>query len=463
MLKIKNTLTGKIEEFTPIKKGLFSNKKVGMYNCGPTVYNRAHIGNLRAYIFSDLVRRALEFNNFKVNQVINITDVGHLTSDSDEGEDKVEQQAKKENISAEEITEKYTLEFFNDLDRLHIEKSKITFPKATDHIQEQINLIKNLEKKNLTYKTSDGIYFDTKKIDDYGKLGNIDIEGLKEGQRVEKNPEKKNATDFALWKFSGDTKRQQEWESPWGVGFPGWHLECSAMSIKYLGKSFDIHTGGVDHVNIHHNNEIAQSESSTGKPFSKYWMHVNHIQIEGEKISKSLGNVIYLDELEKKGYSPMSYKYLLYSAHYSTLINFTEENLKASQKALFKIYDFLNKINEDGEINEKYLKEFTEVINDDLNTAKSIAIIFDLLSDDEVSDEDKKSTILKFNEFLNLGFDNPVIPEIEIPEEVIKLAKERSEARKNKDFETSDNLRDKIKELGFEIKDKGEEFEIEKI
>jgi len=461
MLKIKNTLTKNIEEFKPIKRGLFTSKTVGMYNCGPTVYSKAHIGNLRAYIFADLIRKTLEFNGYKVNQVINITDVGHLTSDSDEGSDKVEEQARKENKTAEEITEKYTGIFFNDLDRLNIDRSKIIFPKATDHIKKQIHIIEKLENKKLTYKTSDGIYFDTKSFKDYGKLGNIDINGLREGHRVEKNPEKKNSTDFALWKFSGDERRLQEWESPWGVGFPGWHLECSAMSIKYLGDSFDIHTGGIDHVNIHHNNEIAQSESFTGKLFAKYWMHVNHIQIEGEKISKSIGNVIYLDELEEKGYSPMSYKYLLFTAHYSTLINFTEENLKASQKALYKIYDFLNRTKGTGDVNEEALNEFKTAINDDLNTAKSIAVIFELLSNKNISDKDKKATILKYNEVLNLGFDNPKSIEVEIPKEVLILAEERKVARENKDFEKADSLREEITKHGFEVKDIGDSFELD--
>jgi cysteinyl-tRNA synthetase len=464
MLKLKNTLTGQIEEFKPIKKGFFGSKKVGMYNCGPTVYNKAHIGNLRAYIFADLLRKALEFNNFKVDQVINITDVGHLTSDADEGEDKVEAQAKKEQTTAKEITEKYTEMFYEDLKRLNINKSEIIFPKATDHISEQIKLIEDLERKDFTYKTSDGIYFDTSKFKDYGKLGNVDVEGLEEGARVERNEEKRNPTDFALWKFSGDQKRQQEWESPWGIGFPGWHLECSAMSMKYLGDTFDIHTGGIDHVNTHHNNEIAQSECSTGKPFAKYWLHANHIQIDGQKISKSLGNVIFLDELEEKGYSPMSYKFFLYGAHYSTLLNFTDDALKASQKALYKIYDFIQRTEnrEQGTVNDKYLKIFTHAINDDLNTSKAIATSFDLLGDEKVEDKDKKATLLKFDEVLNLGFRNPQKIEFEIPQEVQKLAEERQKARESKDFQKADQLRNEIEKQGFLVKDTPEGFDLDK-
>ncbi len=470
MLKIKNTLTGKIENFEPLKRTFWGKSKIGMYNCGPTVYSKAHIGNLRAYIFADLIRRTLEFNGYRVKQVINITDVGHLTSNSDEGEDKIEEQAKKENLKAKEITQKYTDLFFSDLDRLNIDKSKILFPKATEHIKEQIDIIKKLEKKGFTYKISDGIYFDTLKFKDYGKLGKIDIKGLEGGARIEVNKEKRNSTDFALWKFtprqnSRQGGRQQEWKSPWGIGFPGWHLECSAMSMKYLGETFDIHTGGIDHINTHHNNEIAQSESATGKALAKYWMHVNHIQINGEKISKSIGNVVYLDELESRGYTSMSYKYLLLTAHYSTLLNYTEENLRASQKALFRIYSFLLGVTSDqlSEISEDYYKKFKEAINDDLNTAKAIAIIFELLSDKGISNQDKKTTILKFNKVLNLGFDNPIILKTEIPEEVLNLANERLKARKNKDFVESDKLREKIKHLGFEIKDVPEGFKLDRI
>lgn len=463
MLKFKNTLTGKIEEFKPLKKAWFGKTKIGMYNCGPTVYNKAHIGNLRAYIFADLIKNTLEFNNYKVKQVINITDVGHLTSDADEGEDKVESQAKKENISAEEITQKYTDLFFEDLNKLNINKSKIAFPKATDHIKEQIDLIKKLEEKDLTYGTSDGIYFDTSKFKDYGKLGNVDIEGLDEGHRVESNPEKRNPSDFALWKFSGDQKRLQEWESPWGIGFPGWHLECSAMSMKYLGETFDIHTGGVDHINTHHNNEIAQSEASTGKPFAKYWMHSNHIQIDGQKISKSIGNVIFLDDLQSKGYHPMSYKMFLYGAHYSTLLNFTEESLKASQKALYKIYDFLNSTQNTGQINKQYLEIFTNALNDDLNTSKAVATIFDLIADNEIKNIDKKSTILKFDEALNLEFKKAEKLKLNIPKEIKKLAENRQRARAEKNWQKADEIRDEIKNEGYEVKDTDQGFEINKI
>lgn len=281
-----NTLTRKKEKFVPLK-----DKLVTMYNCGPTVYERPHIGNLRAYIFADTLRRVLEFNGYKVKQIINITDVGHLTSDADTGEDKIEKSAQEKQKSAFEIARFYEDLFKQDLNKLNIKKP-FKFPRATEHIKEMINLVQILEKKGYTYKTSDGIYFDTSKFKNYGKLAGLDKKNLKPGARVEVNPEKKNPYDFALWKFSPkDVKRQMEWKSPWGIGFPGWHIECSAMAMKYLGTTLDIHTGGIDHIDIHHTNEIAQSESATGKKFVRYWLHCNFLMVEGQKMSKSLGNI----------------------------------------------------------------------------------------------------------------------------------------------------------------------------
>lgn len=456
MIRFKNTLTRKIEEFRPIEE------EVRMYNCGPTVYNFSHIGNLRAYIFADLIKSALEMNNFKVKQVINITDVGHLTDDADEGEDKVEKRAREENLKAEEISQEVTDKFVSDLEKLKIDTSKIIFPKATDHIPEQIDLIKELEKKDFTYKISDGIYFDTSKFSEYGKLGGIDLSGLEEGARVEKNKEKKSPTDFALWKFSGDQKRQQEWESPWGIGFPGWHLECSAMSRKYLGKTFDIHTGGIDHIGTHHNNEIAQSESANESSLANYWLHVNYITIDGEKISKSLGNTVYIDDLIEKGINPISYKYWLYQSSYSTLTNFTWESLKAAQTALYKIYSFLEKTENAGEISDKYYKDFESAINYDLDTPRALATLWTLMADDEISDEDKKATLLEFDKVLKLNFNEPNIKE-EIPTEIIELAQKRQDAREAKDFNKSDEIRDQIQEKGYEIKDNGSDFELKRL
>jgi cysteinyl-tRNA synthetase len=440
MLKLQNTLTGELEEFKPINKD-----KVGMYNCGPTVYDYAHIGNLRAYIFADILKRTLEYNDYEVDQVINITDVGHLT---ESGIDKVEAKAKKERKEVKDISKFFTQKFFEDLERLDIDISKINFPKATEHINEKIQLIEKLEEKGYTYQISDGLYFDTSKFKGYGKLGGIDIEGLKEGARIDKNKEKKNPTDFALWRLSKE-KRQQEWESPWGFGFPGWHVECSAMSMKYLGDHFDIHTGGIDHVATHHNNEIAQSESLTGKKFVNYWLHNAFVSVDGKKISKSLGNLVLLDDLEKKGVSPLAYRYWLLTALYNSPINFTWEALNGAEIALSKLYEKFRELEDGGEINDNYKAIFKGFVNDNLNTPKAVALIWELLKDNEVSG--KRATLLEFDKVLGLGLED--LKEVKIPKEVKKLVKERAEARKDEDWSKSDKLRKEISKLGFEVKD----------
>jgi len=479
MIHFKNTLSGKIEEFKPITP-----YQVGMYNCGPTVYGRAHIGHARAYLFADLIKNTLTYNGYDVHQVINITDVGHLVSDSDEGADKVEEQAKKEHLDAKVITEKYTQDFKKTLTDLHIDISTITFPKASEHILEQIKMIQELEAKGFAYTTSDGVYFDTSKFPAYGELGHINIKGLQEGARVEANSDKKNVTDFALWKFSKE-KRQQEWESPWGVGFPGWHIECSAMAYKYLGTTFDIHTGGVDHIPTHHQNEIAQSVCAHNAPLANYWLHVNHITIDGQKISKSIGNTLYLEDLVAKNISPLAYKYWLYTSHYSTLSNFTFESVIAAQTAFHKIKDFLARhsrgggnfedrhsrghykstsilINQNkssgnpGQISPTYKEQFLKHINNDLNTPKAIALIWDMLKDTTVSDEDKKVTLLDFDKVLRLDLEHSNSNNsqtVEIPQSVITLAQRRKVARDNKDFALADALREEIEKAGFEVKD----------
>ncbi|MEI6850014.1 MAG: cysteine--tRNA ligase, partial [archaeon] len=368
MLKLFNTLTRKKEEFKPIKKG-----NVGMYSCGPTVYWYQHIGNMRAYLFADTLKRVLLYNKYKVKHVINITDVGHLTSDADEGEDKMEKAASKEGRSAKEIAEYYFDAFHKDLKKLNIlEPSKWT--KATEHIEEQIELIKKLEKKGYTYLTNDGIYFNTKKFKDYSKFARLNIEGLEAGKRIDIG-DKKNKTDFALWKFSGQTKRQQEWESPWGKGFPGWHIECSAMSMKYLGKHFDIHTGGIDHIPIHHTNEIAQSECATGDKFVNYWLHNDFLLFKGEKVSKSKGGLYTISELEELGYRAEHYRYLFLLTQYNRPLNFTIENLDAARTAFERIRRKIIELKEiklkGNDKTKQYEKEFLESINDDLNTPRA--------------------------------------------------------------------------------------------
>ncbi len=354
MLKLYNTFSRKKETFKPLK-----DKRVGLYSCGPTVYSYQHIGNLRSYIFSDILKRVLSYDGYKVKQVMNITDVGHLTSDADEGEDKIEKAARKEGKTAKEISEYYWKVFRQDFKKLNISEPDI-WCKATDHIKEQIALIKKLEEKGFTYKTGDGIYFDTSKFKDYGLLSRLKKEGLKAGKRVEMK-DKKNPTDFALWKFSEKPGlRQQEWQSPWAppgvqgkvMGFPGWHTECSAMSMKYLGeysggehcRTIDIHTGGEDHISVHHTNEIAQSEAATGKKFVNFWLHGAFLTFKGEKISKSKGGLYTISDLEEKGFSPLAYRYLCLTAHYSSKLDFSLETLKASQNALEKLYQRIKEI-----------------------------------------------------------------------------------------------------------------------
>jgi cysteinyl-tRNA synthetase len=419
------------------------------------------------------------YNDYGIKQVINITDVGHLTSDADEGEDKIETGAKREGIKVAKIIKQYTDAFMDDMQKLNIDISKIDFPKATENIPEQIAFIQTLDEKGYTYKTSDGIYFDTSLRSDYGKLGNIDTKGLEEGARVEKNKEKKNLTDFALWKFSKpEEQRQQEWDSPWGVGFPGWHIECSAMSRKLLGNQIDVHTGGVDHIPVHHNNEIAQTESVTGKQFVNYWMHNEFITIEGQKISKSLGNGILLKNVIDRRFSPLSLRYWFLTAHYRTQANFTWEALEGAQTALFKLHKhFVEDYGaKNGMVNEEYKNRFHEFINDDLDTPKVIALMWDLIKDDNVPDADKRSTLLDFDKVLGLGLDHSDKKLVtllsgkgeklelgKLPKTIQKLIDDREEARKNKDFTKADELRDKLKEKGYEIEDKEDGPEVHKI
>lgn len=470
-LHLHNTLSKKKEVFKPLKKSA-----VTMYNCGPTVYNYAHIGNLRAYIFADTIKRALLYNGYKVKQVINITDVGHLTSDADEGADKIEEGAKREGKKAQDIVKHFTKAFFDDLDKLNINRDTVVFPKASEHIEGQIAFIKTLEEKGYTYQTKDGIYFDTSMVADYGKLGGIDLKGIKEGARVKKNKEKKNPTDFALWKFSPpddspDEKRQQEWESPWGIGFPGWHIECSAMAMEHLGKQIDIHTGGIDHIPIHHNNEIAQTESVTNKQFSQYWMHSAHIMVEGQKISKSIGNTILLRNIIARGFSPIALRYWFLTAHYKTPMNFTWDALEGAQTAVSKLHkNIVEKLKaKGGKIDERYQKKFHIFINDDLDTPKAIALLWKLMKDEKISDADKRATILDFDKVLGLGLleSNKKLINLlsgkekqltigQIPKDLQELLNEREKARKDNDWEKADTIRNEIEQKGYEIEDTDE-------
>ena len=460
----KNTLSGEKEEFKTIEPG-----KVRMYNCGPTVYNEPHIGNLRAYIFADILRRTLEYNDYDVKQVINITDVGHLVADSEDGEDKMEKRAKETGKKAQDIAKEITDIFLNNLGDLGVQTAGIEFPHATEYIQEQIEMTKTLIEKGYAYITESGIAFDTTKFKDYGKLGNINIDEQLSGARVEADPSKHHPADFWLWKFNkGNAKRQQEWDSPWGKGFPGWHIECSAMSRALLGRQLDIHTGGVDHIPVHHNNEIAQSESVNGKKFVNYWMHNAHLMFDGKRFEKSSGHVLYLRQIKDRGYSPLALRYLFLSASYDTEQNFTWEALEASSKALQKLRKYYADnlaTQTNGIINPEYKAKFTQAINDNLSTPKALAITWELIKDDGIKLADKKATLEDFDRVLGLHLSAPTAATKSkqlsvIPKEVKKLLEERKKARAEKDWQKSDELRDKIKELGYKVIDKGDKQEL---
>ncbi|MEM3113414.1 MAG: cysteine--tRNA ligase [Candidatus Pacearchaeota archaeon] len=442
-IKFYNTLTRKKEVFKPIKKS-----HVSIYTCGPTVYWYQHIGNLRSYIFADTLKRVLLFNGYNVLHVINITDVGHLTSDADTGEDKIEAAARKEHKTAQQIANYYFSVFKQDLLKLNIIMPDV-WPKASEHIKEQISLIEKLEKKGYTYKTSDGIYFDTSKFKNYGRLARLNIKGLKAGKRIALG-EKKNKTDFALWKFSETPGiRQQEWNSPWGVGFPGWHIECSAMSMKYLGEKFDIHTGGEDHIPVHHTNEIAQSEGATGKQFVMYWMHGAFLTFKGEKVSKSKGGLYTLSELEEQKINPLVYRYFCLTTLYRKPLDFSLEKLKQTENAYQRLKNICEEVSDDNKINEKYLNEFIKAINNDLNTPKALQILWNLLRDKKA--KGKYQTIKKMDGVFAL---NLLIKEhLKIPEDVRRLIGEREKARKIKNWKLADEIRDKIKDLGYEVSD----------
>ncbi|MBU1036727.1 cysteine--tRNA ligase [Patescibacteria group bacterium] len=455
-----NTLNRKKEEFKPIKKD-----KVGLYACGPTVYDYAHIGNLRTYIFEDVLRRVLEYNNYKVKYIMNITDVGHLTSDADEGEDKLEKSSQKESKTVEEIAEFYTKAFKENLKDLNI-----LFPdkwcKATDYIKEQISFVKKLEKKGLTYQISDGVYFDISKYPAYAKLAKLNIEGQKEGARVGINKEKRNPTDFALWKLSAlqgthperseelHKKRQMEWKSPWGVGFPGWHLECSAMSIKHLGKEFDIHCGGIDHIPIHHTNERAQNWGVTDKETVKYWLHGEFLVINKERMGKSERNFVTLQTLKAKGLNPLAYRYFVLQAHYRSKLNFSWEALKAAQNGLDNLIKEISTFDPPKIGCAEFEQRFLQAINDDLDTPKTLAILQELIKSDYPSSA-KRQTIIKFDKILGLNL-NQYKQEKRLNSKIKELIEERQLARQKKDFKTADKIRRELEKQGIKIKDKAD-------
>ena len=443
-LTLRNTLSGKRELFEPL------GSTVTMYSCGPTVYDHQHIGNLRGAVLANTLRRALEASGYKVSHVSNITDVGHLVSDADEGEDKLEAAAKKMGKHTQEIAGEITRLYFADLDALGIDRSVMQFPRATQYIPEQIKLVETLLQKGYAYKISDGIYFDISKYQDYGKLGNINVRGQEAGARVEENTEKKNPHDFALWKLSkSGEKREQEWESPWGTGFPGWHLECTAMIFTLLGEQIDIHIGGEDLAPIHHNNEIAQAEAATGKQFVRYWLHNAFITINGKKVSKSLGNTVYLSEFADRGLEPRALRYLYLTAHYSQPMNFTWEAAQAANTTLNRLTKTYRELSSESDSQDEiFLKEFYAAIENDLDTPKALALIWENIK------TLNQATLAKADDILGLGLTEVRLPSmVEIPAEVQKLADERELARGAKDFARSDALRAQIEASGFEVKD----------
>jgi len=463
-VKLFNTLTRKVEDFTSIES-----PKVKLYTCGPTVYNFAHIGNLRTYIFEDILKRVLEESGYKVFHVMNVTDVGHLTSDQDSGEDKMEVGAQRENKSAYDIAEFYFQSFRKDLERLNITEPDI-WSKASEHIKEQIEFVKVLEEKGFTYLLSDGVYFDTSKVKDYGKMAQLNIEGLKAGARIEFTEGKKNITDFALWKFSPkDKKRQMEWDSPWGIGFPGWHIECSSMAMKYLGERIDIHCGGIDHIPIHHTNEIAQSESYLGHKWVNYWMHGEFLMGDKEeKMSKSGDNFLTVDTLINKGYDPLVYRYYCLNAHYRKALTFSSKAIDGSAAAFSKLKAKIIELKKifpepKKDINLNYLEDFYAAARNDLNVPLGIGIMWNLLNDNTVSDSDKYAALLKMDKILGLGFNEMKEEEEEFSNEILNFVNMRQIARKNKDFKTADKIRGELLNQGIVLEDTPEGVKIKKV
>ncbi len=463
-LKLFNTLSRDkdLDEFNPINE-----KDIRIYSCGPTVYHYPHLGNMRAYVFADVLNNTLHalYPESHIAHVINITDVGHLVSDGDAGEDKLEKGAAREGKSVFDIAKFYTEAFMKDLELLNIDTEKFIFPRATEYINEQIALVQSLEEKGYTYKTSDGIYFDTSKFASYADFAKLNIKGLEAGKRVEdENKEKKNITDFALWKFSPEgSKRQMEWQSPWGVGFPGWHIECSAMSEAVLGQHFDIHTGGIDHIPVHHTNEIAQSECAhDGEKYVNYWLHVNFLNDASGKMSKSNDDFLRLQTLIDEGYSPAAFRYLLLTANYRKELEFTRESLDAASTALKKLSRYMYEAAKDTDniidatkyrINEEWYGKFLDAMCEDLNTSKALATIWEMIgSKKEENVKHIYSTILKMNKVLGLDLSYSK-EEVEYTPEVLDLIEKRKAARSMKDWAASDELREQIKDLGFEVTD----------
>lgn len=450
---LHNTYTKKPEEFKPIEKG-----KIKMYSCGPTVYDFVHIGNFRTFLMADFLRRSFAYLGYEVKHIKNITDVGHLTQDDIEaGEDKMIKAAKREKKNPYDIARFYEKAFYQDEQKLNILPA-YKFPRATEYIKEMIAMIEKLIANGYAYEINGSVFYDIAKFKNYGKLSGNTLKNLKVCARLEKHPDKKNSYDFALW-LKASPEHLMQWDSPWSRGYPGWHIECSAMSVANLGNTMDIHTGGEDNTFPHHEDEIAQSEGATGEKFVNYWIHGRHLLVDKEKMSKSKGNFYVLVDIEKKGFSPLSFRYLCLTAHYQSQLNFTWKSLEASQNALNKLYDFIKISPSDkGELegvvsSAKYEKQFQTALENNLDTPKALAIVWEMIKSKELSYDDKKVSLLKFDQVLGLGLDKIKKEKTEMPEKIKELIKQREEARKNKDWQKADELRDEIKKEGYVVQD----------
>ena len=459
-LALYNSFTKKIEDFEPINKD-----EVLMYTCGPTVYDYAQIGNFRTYSTADFLYRTLLYNDYTVKYIMNLTDLGHLSGDNlgdaDTGEDRLEKAAEKEHKSVKEIADFYIKAFYKDYEALNLKKPA-KFTRATDYIQEQIELIAQLENKGFTYQVHDGIYFDTSKFAEYGNLSGLTSENVLEGARVEPNPQKKNPTDFALWKFSPtDQRRWQEYGSPWGVGFPGWHIECSAMILRELGPSIDLHLGGEDLKMTHHQNEIAQSECATGQKFVKYWVHSAFLQVDGGRMGKSLGNAYTVDDIINRGYSAMDLRFFYMTAHYRSSLNFTWESIQSSHNSLKRLYDFISSYNEnaDAEVNTALMQKFNTALLEDLNMPKAIAVVWEVLKS-EIDEASKVRTLLEMDAVLGLKLEDHV--GFQIPGKVQSLAKMRWEYKKSGIFDKADTLRKEMAEMGYVVEDLKDGYKVKR-
>ncbi len=456
-LQVFNTKTKK---YTPVLP--HAGRTVLVYSCGPTLYKEVHIGNMRAYVFADTLNRALRRCGRAVRHVINFTDVGHLTDDADAGEDKIEREAEKEHVRAEDIVRKIGDLFLSDLKKLHISPSRYVFPKATDYINEQIAVIKQLERKKLTYDIDDGIYFDTTRYSAYGALGLPTGDKSNEYARIQQVQGKKHPHDFALWKRTPPgVTRQQEWDSPWGRGFPGWHIECSAMAMKLLAETITIHTGGIDHITVHHNNEIAQSEAVTGKTFAHIWMHAAFLTVQDEKLSKSLNNTYTVSDLEQRGYHPLALRYLFLQSSYRTPLSFSFAALDAAQTALNRLCSEYAKLPHSlfsrlfsRRKSERHVRAIDEAIADDLNTAKVLATVWDVIRDTSLPPAVRRNTVAYADMLLGVLHTLPDSRnEASIPEHIEELIAKRNKARAARDYDTADELRDRITGLGYEVSD----------